>query len=574
MNRTLHALNPNDQAAGAIPWLRPGGVVLCLALLLGWGLLRPGPARASAFVYLTDVEVSQISNGVRIDLHADGTVHFQQNAQFWGQFWGPEGALSTRRITFTIDACRPRVESFKSVALYPVDHLEFTIPQESQLSVTVALSVPAVWGVGGGSYVGITIASSVDSRGVVILVTSDESPEPKPVYKTAADAAGQQSLKVSAHEGLVDLSATNEPMTRVVQAVAEATGIRASVEESANRLVSAVVQDRRPEDLLALLCQAYGLDLLMSGPAFQLMGAGESDPGAGRVASIVLHHLDSEQARSLLPTFLLHYTHSDPGRNAVIISGSPAVCARVAQDLQTLDQPRKQCKIAVTFVTYSHTSDFVQTLDMARRTSNSNISLAAGSAGLPTGLAVYERESQASPGIDAFLNALHTNSDLKVDVRPSVQVFDGESASIYSGQDYYVVFNALGGGGGLEHIDIGTGLKVRPLIGDAGWITLQMSLDASDASSSVDHLPVVESRHVSDTIRLHSGDTLYIGGLQSTQHYDTRFRIPVLSAIPLIGNLFRGRQTHAEKQQIGVFVTAALVPEAPDADAALERSVQ
>ena len=558
------------------PSRAPATALIVIAVAFG-PLLAAGRVRAQtgpAFVYVTKVDVKQLSNAVRITIVADGTINWRRDNDFLSQFFDfnpPYENKRVQRFQLKLSNCRSKVGSFTPVELYPVDYLEFAIPEDSRsgvgLDVTVVLDAEGHYGLYQSELnpgPGIMVSETPDRRSLTVVISSDRFPEQKPVHKTSSEVLGAPSLSVTAHDGRLDLAAANEPLSTVAQAMAAATGAHVIVQSDADRLVSAVIKDRPPVDILAMLVDAYGLDLSAQGGVLLITAGPLGETRSAGVTRTPLHYIDSRVALSLLPTFLLHYAHADPEHNALIISGSPSLRSRVIADLTRLDQPAPQCRITVTFVTYTHSSDFAQTLEIARRTSNSIVTLGAGSGGVPTGIAVYERQSEQSPGIDAALTALRQNSDLKVDARPSIFIQSGRTGTIFDGQTNYIVQSGSNyGGGGLQRIDVGTGLTVTPAIGDAGWLTLILSLRSSDLQSRdpITGLPTLESRTASDTVRLRSGDTLYLGGLTETQRESSHFKVPIIGDIPLLGRLFRGVRTNEEQIRLAVFVTATIVPE-------------
>ena len=60
-------------------------------------------------------------------------------------------------------------------------------------------------------------------------------------------------------------------------------------------------------------------------------------------------------------------------------------------------------------------------------------------------------------------------------------------------------------------------------------------------------------------ILIEDGNTAVIGGLLSTTEADTIIKIPFLSAIPLLGNLFKNKINRKEVRNLVIFVTPTIV---------------
>jgi len=71
--------------------------------------------------------------------------------------------------------------------------------------------------------------------------------------------------------------------------------------------------------------------------------------------------------------------------------------------------------------------------------------------------------------------------------------------------------------------------------------------------------PQKSVKNADTTARLHPGETLVIGGLIRSEDIERITRIPILSELPLVGNLFILRsRTHKETELI-VFLTPHVI---------------
>lgn len=131
--------------------------------------------------------------------------------------------------------------------------------------------------------------------------------------------------------------------------------------------------------------------------------------------------------------------------------------------------------------------------------------------------------------------------------------------------------------------ELGIQLAVTPSVGaDKRSITLLISPEISDfvrweryatagsgtSSSSTDtnrltlvQLPVFRTSQVDTEVVVRSGETVVMGGLITSAETRTENRIPILSAIPLIGRLFRHDIVEQEKKNLLIFVTASIISE-------------
>ncbi len=73
--------------------------------------------------------------------------------------------------------------------------------------------------------------------------------------------------------------------------------------------------------------------------------------------------------------------------------------------------------------------------------------------------------------------------------------------------------------------------------------------------------PIFSTRKIKTEVSLSSGSTLVMGGLTREEVQETHDKIPVLSQIPLLGNLFKSKGQTSQKKNLLIFVTANLVDE-------------
>jgi general secretion pathway protein D len=114
----------------------------------------------------------------------------------------------------------------------------------------------------------------------------------------------------------------------------------------------------------------------------------------------------------------------------------------------------------------------------------------------------------------------------------------------------------------LEQISSGTKLEITPHVGDNNDITLQISVEVSDSipQGRGSDLPVVTRRTADNNVTVKNGGTVALAGLSENRTRSSRKRVPGLSNLPLVGELFKNSDDDTASREIAVFVTAHLVP--------------
>ena len=186
--------------------------------------------------------------------------------------------------------------------------------------------------------------------------------------------------------------------------------------------------------------------------------------------------------------------------------------------------------------------------------------------------------------IGVSLSYLDQSTDSKLLAAPRVTVQDGEEAIFEnaeripyaSSSTTYSSFNYGGNSTSrVEFVDVGIILRVRPRITDMEDILLDIAAEDSSAelvdiesytSGASDTVasrkaPQVRARNVETQLRIHTGDTVVLGGLRQNTARESTNRVPFLSDIPLLGNLFKSPSRASSNNTLMIFLTPTIVDE-------------
>jgi len=104
-------------------------------------------------------------------------------------------------------------------------------------------------------------------------------------------------------------------------------------------------------------------------------------------------------------------------------------------------------------------------------------------------------------------------------------------------------------------------LVVTPQITAKGTVICKINVknNAPDFGNLVNGIPPITTQEVSATILVDDGATIVIGGMYRIDKYDSNDGVPVLSKIPLLGNLFKNSNKKSEQRELLVFITPRIV---------------
>lgn len=174
----------------------------------------------------------------------------------------------------------------------------------------------------------------------------------------------------------------------------------------------------------------------------------------------------------------------------------------------------------------------------------------------------------------ALLSMLQSRSNTKVISNPRIVVLNNQTAKVKVGSEIPIptfTFNqqtATYQVSDFTYRDVGVVLNVTPHINSSEEILVDLKPEISSQGSTVTFTPTlaapsfdVTNAHTQVLIR--SGETIAIGGLMEDKLNISEHRLPYLSAIPVIGKIFRSkRQTEGSsnrKVETIFFVTVTLV---------------
>ena len=110
-----------------------------------------------------------------------------------------------------------------------------------------------------------------------------------------------------------------------------------------------------------------------------------------------------------------------------------------------------------------------------------------------------------------------------------------------------------------DYVDAGIKLQYTPIVSSDGMITSVVHTEVSTPTliSELKNYKIT-SRTADTTVRMRDGETLVIGGLINEEEQKRLQKVPFLSNIPLLGELFKNRTTSKTKTEVIMILTPHL----------------
>ncbi|MBK7643504.1 MAG: hypothetical protein IPJ19_10745 [Planctomycetes bacterium] len=209
--------------------------------------------------------------------------------------------------------------------------------------------------------------------------------------------------------------------------------------------------------------------------------------------------------------------------------------------------------------------------------------------------------------VTATLRLLQRDTKSEVIQAPKLITLDGAAGTIFVGETirYAEAKSEQGQAGGLQlsvaeasgsPVEVGFQLLVRPNVipgtekmvmevipketslsgtgvsafAPAGFDVFTVGAGGSAGSIA---LPRTRSSTIVTSMMIESGQTVMIGGLSSDSDTQTKTKVPILGDIPLIGELFKHKNTSRERRSLLVFLTPTIVRSSEDTQRLLRQEL-
>lgn len=359
-------------------------------------------------------------------------------------------------------------------------------------------------------------------------------------YSVASDAAGMAELLRSAIPGLyVEVLPTVNTLL-----------VRASASQHVQVQQYLARFDQVPEQVMVEFrtyrlsnAQAAELAGVLSGAQGALFQAASEDEA------------DGEELAGAETGNLFNVT-ADTRTNSLVVTAPAAVQAQVAALLSELDVPQRQVNVQVRLQEIH-----VSTADRI------GINLAGGIGQLSANILdgglsfLFDPHAAVSAlNIGAVLDALESQGLSRRVDDSSLTVLNNSPTSIQAGGT--ILISIPGQAENIERtIPYGVQIDVTPRVAADGRITLTIEAKVEDVLSSVEDPQLLQlaTRAVSSTITLVPGQTVLLSGLMQNQYTETVNQVPVLGALPIIGNLFRSTLAELSETELLIIVTADVI---------------
>jgi general secretion pathway protein D len=232
-------------------------------------------------------------------------------------------------------------------------------------------------------------------------------------------------------------------------------------------------------------------------------------------------------------------------------------------------------EVSIVDVTLDDTTKFGVEFDWLSSSKNpdgsskQSVSNNLGLADLTTGL----KYKVISDSLQSLLHTLETRSNVKVYSNPSIMLVDNVKAKISIGQNVPYVTAEINANDNVTRTvayqTVAVALTVTPHINETSdWISMDVLQTINEVIGHEGDLdsPVIADRQVETTLSVKNGQTIVIGGIIKENHEKLTKGVPLLSQIPLVGELFKSHSNRGARSELMVFLTPRVIQDEMDVD--------
>jgi general secretion pathway protein D len=311
------------------------------------------------------------------------------------------------------------------------------------------------------------------------------------------------------------------------------------------------------------------------------------------------------------------------GVNAIIVAANPDVQRMIGELIRQLDSRRQQVLVEAIIVeigdnaarqlgvqfllggenvpflatNYSNANPNILTLgaayagyELSRETTTIDGNVVTTSSTNPLGSSVTEAAAAQLLGatggfagfagdigrntvFGAIINAVQSDTESNLLATPHIVTLDNSEARFLVGQEVPITTgealsdNFDNAFRTVQREEVGIKLTVTPQINASGEVKLYIAQEVSSVAGPVSSRSsdlILNKRLFETVLTVDDGEILAIGGLLNDDERRTIERIPLLSDIPLIGELFRSRSRSRSKTNLMVFIRPTILRDRAD----------
>ncbi|WDF76624.1 general secretion pathway protein GspD [Mucilaginibacter sp. KACC 22773] len=421
-----------------------------------------------------------------------------------------------------------------------------------------------------------------------VYVNGDKNTGVRKSFRNTAQpgAAGASGLFVRQVNGqkLISVDAVNSPIIDLVKRASQETGKNYSIYSDIKGSITLHVNDVSYDDLLTLLFKSTEYTFHAE-KGIYVIGDRKLE-GLRTFRAIHLQNRAIDTVITMIPSEWKRGIEIKEFReqNTLLLSGSGAQIDEVESFIKQMDVLVPVVLIEVTMIDVHKTrsvstgisagvSDSVKT----GGTVLPGIDYTFGAKGVndflnSVGKATSLNLGHVVPNFYVRLQALENNNNIDVRSVPKLTALNGHSATLSIGSKRYYknttqnVIPSIQSAQSIftnvyQEVNADLSIAIKPIVSGDDQVTLGIRINISDFTAiPTDGSPPPQAISKFETsLRVHSEDTIVLGGLERTETDDSGSGIPLLSRIPILKWIFSSRTRSKSKVVTVLFIKSTII---------------
>jgi len=265
---------------------------------------------------------------------------------------------------------------------------------------------------------------------------------------------------------------------------------------------------------------------------------------------------------------------ADEATNTLLIRSNPRDYRQLLSIISQLDAAPLQVMLNAAIAQVVLTDDTAFGVDWSRVLETASGSSRVATGFLPTGaegasglggLLFNRAFLDGSARVEATLEAIAINNDVRLLARPSLTVVNNMEGQIRIGAEVPVRLGEtntnIGTTENIQYRDTGIELNITPRINGEGVVNLviRQSLSSVSESSGVGGNPIFENQEIETTVVVRNGENVVLGGLIQNNNDALNTGVPILNQVPGLGRLFSYQRDNNERRELFIVIRPEII---------------
>ena len=251
---------------------------------------------------------------------------------------------------------------------------------------------------------------------------------------------------------------------------------------------------------------------------------------------------------------------ADDRTNTLVVTATPDIQTQIADLIPSLDVAQQQVNVQIRIQEISQRAANNLGIDITAGLGRFASTIVGGSLNF-----IFDAQSNISGlNLGAVLDTLETQGLSRRVDDGNMTVLNNGTGRMKSGGRIEITFGSSEGEIQTRTIEFGVILEVTPRVSSDGRIILDVSAEVSDLLTPFNQGGIPQridfsERLVSSTVTLEPGQTVLMSGLLQSEFTSSESGVPILSSLPLVGNLFKTTQLEDNSSELLLIVTADVI---------------